>query len=274
MEQGEIILYQPDEAVKLEVRLEDETVWLTQEQIADLFGTKRPAITKHLNNIYKSGELDIDSTCSILEHMGNDGKQRYTTKYYNLDAILSIGYRVNSKNATLFRKWANSVLKDYLLKGYSINKRLSELERTVAQHTEKIDHDPLQLSQQPVYQQPMQPAYNPADHTAEFAADDISKNKVTAMAAYMLGIIGIVIALLAAPESPYASFHSRQALKLEIVNQLILLAMIVLIWTFIVPIVGAIAMLAIMVIRVILFFQVCAGKAKDAPLIGSLPFLK
>ena len=139
MEQGEIILYQPDEAVKLEVRLEDETVWLTQEQIADLFGTKRPAITKHLNNIYKSGELDIDSTCSILEHMGNDGKQRYTTKYYNLDAILSIGYRVNSKNATLFRKWANSVLKDYLLKGYSINKGLSELERTVAQHTEKID---------------------------------------------------------------------------------------------------------------------------------------
>ena len=139
MEQGEIILYQPDEAVKLEVWLEDETVWLTQEQIADLFGTKRPAITKHLNNIYKSGELDIDSTCSILEHMGNDGKQRYTTKYYNLDAILSIGYRVNSKNATLFRKWANSVLKDYLLKGYSINKRLSELERTVAQHTEKID---------------------------------------------------------------------------------------------------------------------------------------
>ncbi|KAA4689016.1 MULTISPECIES: virulence RhuM family protein [Bacteroidales] len=139
MEQGEIILYQPDEAVKLEVRLEDETVWLTQEQIADLFGTKRPAITKHLNNIYKSGELDVDSTCSILERMGNDGKQRYTTKYYNLDAILSIGYRVNSKNATLFRKWVNSVLKDYLLKGYSINKRLSELERTVAQHTEKID---------------------------------------------------------------------------------------------------------------------------------------
>lgn len=139
MEQGEIILYQPDEAVKLEVRLEDETVWLTQEQIADLFGTKRPAITKHLNNIYKSGELDVDSTCSILERMGNDGKQRYTTKYYNLDAILSIGYRVNSKNATFFRKWVNSVLKDYLLKGYSINKRLSELERTVAQHTEKID---------------------------------------------------------------------------------------------------------------------------------------
>lgn len=111
MEQGEIVLYQPDEAVKLEVRLEDDTVWLTQEQIAALFGTKRPAITKHLNNIYKSGELDVDSTCSILEHMGNDSKQKYITKYYNLDAILSIGYRVNSKNATLFRRWANSVLK-------------------------------------------------------------------------------------------------------------------------------------------------------------------
>ena len=137
---GELILYQTSNGqISLEVRYEQETIWLTQNQIADLFGTKRPAITKHLANIYKSGELTENSTCSILEHMGNDGKQRYTTKYYNLDAILSIGYRVNSKNATLFRKWANSVLKDYLLKGYSINKRLSELERTVAQHTEKID---------------------------------------------------------------------------------------------------------------------------------------
>lgn len=139
MEQGEIILYQPDEAIRLEVRMENETVWLTQEQIANLFGTKRPAITKHLNNIYNSGELDGYSTCSILEHMGNDGKQKYTTKYYNLDAILSVGYRVNSRNATLFRRWASSVLKEYLLKGYSINQRLSELEKTVALHSEKID---------------------------------------------------------------------------------------------------------------------------------------
>lgn len=139
MEQGEIILYQPDEAIRLEVRMENETVWLTQEQVANLFGTKRPAITKHLNNIYNSGELDVDSTCSILEHMGNDGKQKYTTKYYNLDAILSVGYRVNSRNATLFRRWASSVLKEYLLKGYSINQRLSELEKTVALHSEKID---------------------------------------------------------------------------------------------------------------------------------------
>ena len=143
---GGIILYQPDSEVKLEVRLEEETVWLTQEQIAALFGTKRPAITKHLSNIYNSGELAQDSTCSILEHMGNDGKQKYVTKYYNLDAILSVGYRVNSKNATLFRRWANKVLKEYLLKGYSVNQRLSNLENRVnskflehEQHLNRID---------------------------------------------------------------------------------------------------------------------------------------
>ena len=116
---GEIVLYQSDDVVKLEVRLDEETVWLTQTQIAMLFGTKRPTITKHLNNIYNSGELERSSTCSILEHMGNDGKQKYVTQYYNLNAILSVGYRVNSKNATLFRRWANGVLKEYLLKGYA-----------------------------------------------------------------------------------------------------------------------------------------------------------
>ena len=143
---GGIILYQPDSEVKLEVRLEEETVWLTQEQIAALFGTKRPAITKHLSNIYNSGELAQDSTCSILEHMGNDGKQKYVTKYYNLDAILSVGYRVNSKNATLFRRWANKVLKEYLLKGHAVNQRLSNLENRVnskflehEQHLNRID---------------------------------------------------------------------------------------------------------------------------------------
>ena len=136
---GEIVLYQPDDVVKLEVRLDEETVWLTQAQIAMLFGTKRPTITKHLNNIYNSGELERSSTCSILEHMGNDGKQKYVTQYYNLDAILSVGYRVNSKNATLFRRWANGVLKEYLLKGYALNRRLTELEHTVAEHSKKID---------------------------------------------------------------------------------------------------------------------------------------
>ena len=136
---GEIVLYQLDDVVKLEVRLDEETVWLTQAQIAMLFGTKRPTITKHLNNIYNSGELERSSTCSILEHMGNDGKQKYVTQYYNLDAILSVGYRVNSKNATLFRRWANGVLKEYLLKGYALNRRLTELEHTVAEHSKKID---------------------------------------------------------------------------------------------------------------------------------------
>lgn len=137
MQENEIVLYQPNEAIHLEVRMADETVWLTQQQIAELFGTKRPAITKHLSNIYKSGELDEDSTCSILEHMGNDGKQRYTTKYYNLDAILSVGYRVNSINATLFRRWANRVLKEYLLRGYAVNMRIAALE----EHSAKQDAD-------------------------------------------------------------------------------------------------------------------------------------
>lgn len=124
---NEIILYQPDETMKLEVRLEDETVWLTQQQIAELFGTKRPAITKHLSNIFRSGELDEKSTCSILEHMAADGSRTYSTKYYNLDVILSVGYRVNSRNATIFRQWANKVLKEYLLHGYAINQRLIEM---------------------------------------------------------------------------------------------------------------------------------------------------
>lgn len=127
LNENEIILYQPDDTMKLEVRLGDETVWLTQQQIADLFGTKRPAITKHLSNIFKSGELEEDSVRSILEHTAADGKS-YKTQFYNLDAILSVGYRVNSKNATLFRRWANQILKDYLLRGYSINHRLMLLE--------------------------------------------------------------------------------------------------------------------------------------------------
>ena len=137
---GEVILYQPDNEVKLEVRLEDETVWLTQEQIAILFGTKRPAITKHLNNIYNSGELDRENTCSILEHMGNDGKQKYVTKFYNLDAILSVGYRVNSRNAALFRRWANSVLKEYLLKGHVINCRLEQIDTRLKKHERQIEY--------------------------------------------------------------------------------------------------------------------------------------
>ena len=116
---NEIVLYQPNEQMSLEVKLENETVWLTQQQIADLFGVKRPAVTKHLGNIFREGELDITSVSSILEHTAADGKI-YSTQFYNLDAILSVGYRVNSKNATLFRRWANQVLKEYMLRGYAI----------------------------------------------------------------------------------------------------------------------------------------------------------
>lgn len=136
---GEIILYQPNSETKLEVRLVDETIWLTQAQIAELFGTKRPAITKHINNIYANGELRESGTCSILEHKGNDGLQTYKTKYYNLDVILSVGYRVNSINATIFRQWANQVLKEYLLRGYSVNQRIERLEQRITNTEQKID---------------------------------------------------------------------------------------------------------------------------------------
>jgi len=136
MNRGEIIIYQtPDGVVQLDVRLENETIWLTQAQIATLFGTKRPAITKHLNNIFNIGELNEISVCSILEHTANDGKT-YQTKFYNLDAILSVGYRVNSKNATQFRIWANKILKEYIIKGHAVNQRikieqLNDLKQTI-----------------------------------------------------------------------------------------------------------------------------------------------
>ena len=135
--ENEIILYQPDASVALEVRVERETVWLTQQQIADLFGVKQPAISKHLKNIFESGELIEASVYSILEYTASDGKN-YKTKFYNLDAILSIGYRVNSRNATLFRQWANQVLKDYLLKGYAVNQRFERLEYRMAKTEEQV----------------------------------------------------------------------------------------------------------------------------------------
>jgi uncharacterized membrane protein len=111
------------------------------------------------------------------------------------------------------------------------------------------------------------------DHTAEFTADDISKNKVTAMAAYLLSVVGIIIALLAAPNSPYASFHCRQALKLDILSVLVSIVTVLLSWTIIVPLAGGIAAIILLVVRIICFFHVCKGKAKDAPIISSLPFI-
>lgn len=136
---GEIVLYQPDEKTRLEVRIDADTVWLTQQQIAELFGKKQPAISKHINNIYREGELLEDGTYSILEYMGNDGKQPYTVKYYNLDMILSIGYRCSGQRATHFRQWASSVLKQYLLQGYSINRQLVALQQHVDDRLLKIE---------------------------------------------------------------------------------------------------------------------------------------
>ena len=138
---NEIILYQPDDAVKIEVRVDDETVWLTQQQMADLFGTQRQAITKHLKNIYDSAELDRASTSSILELLQKEGLRMVKRKveFFNLDVIISVGYRVNTKRGIQFRQWANRVLKEYLLRGYSINQRFERLERRVAETENKIE---------------------------------------------------------------------------------------------------------------------------------------
>ena len=120
---GEIAIYESRGVPRLEVRLEKDNIWMTQAQIAELFQTQRPAITKHLQNIFISGELEKGSVSSILEHTASDNKT-YQTQYYNLDAIISVGYRVNSKRATQFRIWATTVLKKHLVNGYTLNKKL------------------------------------------------------------------------------------------------------------------------------------------------------
>ena len=137
----EIVIYKDkDGRINLEAKLEKETVWLTQAQMAILFGTQRPAITKHLLNIFKSGELKSDSVCSKTEQTAADGKT-YRTIFYNLDAIISVGYRVNSKQATQFRIWATQLIKKYLVSGYLVNeKRLREnKEIKLAELTKTID---------------------------------------------------------------------------------------------------------------------------------------
>ena len=113
-----------DGSVQLNVKLENETVWLTQSQMAELFGRDRTVITRHINNCYKEGELDKNITCAKFAHMGKDQDQTYETTMYNLDVIISVGYRVKSIQGTRFRQWANSVLKQYLIKGYAINQQL------------------------------------------------------------------------------------------------------------------------------------------------------
>ena len=119
---GEIIIYKTSKGPELQVRLREETVWLDAHQIAKLFDVNRPAIVKHINNIYKTKELGEFSTCSILEQVAADGKIR-KMNLYNLDMIISVGYRVNSQRATQFRIWATKTLKDHLVQGYTINKK-------------------------------------------------------------------------------------------------------------------------------------------------------
>ena len=138
---GEIVLYNPDDTIRLEVRMNDETVWLTQAQMAELFGTQRQAITKHLKNIFDTHELERSATSSILELLQKEGTRlvRRQVELFNLDVIISVGYRVNTQRGILFRQWANKVLKEYLLKGYSINQRFERLEQRVSQTESKID---------------------------------------------------------------------------------------------------------------------------------------
>ena len=136
--QGEIILYQPDTTTEVEVRLENETVWLTQAQMAMLFERDQTVISRHVQNIFKEGELNKNSVYAKFAYTASDGKS-YVVDHYNLDVVISTGYRVKSLRGTQFRIWANSVLKDYLLKGYAVNQRMDRLERKVVEHDQKFD---------------------------------------------------------------------------------------------------------------------------------------
>ena len=127
-EKGEIVLYQPNDNIRLEVRLQDETVWLTQQQMAELFNTTRNNITLHIGNIFKEGELEVNSVRKESLLTAADGK-KYRTKFYNLDVIISVGYRVKSPVGTRFRQWANGVLKDYLLRGYAVHQQVMALQQ-------------------------------------------------------------------------------------------------------------------------------------------------
>ena len=142
----EIVLYQPNEQFQLEVQLKDETVWLNLQQIALLFDRDRTVIARHIRNVYTENELDENITCAKLAHKGTEGDQTYETKYYNLDVIISVGYRVKSQRGVQFRQWATKILKDYMLRGYAVNQRLLNIEnqlasqqKQLAKHQEQID---------------------------------------------------------------------------------------------------------------------------------------
>lgn len=155
---GEIVIYKSPTGPEIQVKLEKDTVWLDAHLIAQLFDVNRPAIVKHINNIYKTGELDKESTCSILEQVAADGKIR-KMNLYNLDMIISVGYRVNSQRATQFRIWATKTLKEHLVKGYTINEKrllqtenqLQELQGTISFLQEKSKHELLAGQEQEIF---------------------------------------------------------------------------------------------------------------------------
>ena len=135
---GEIILYQPDETIRLDVMVENETVWLTQMQMGQLFNKDKRTVSEHINNIFREGELDKISVVRNFRTTAPDGKS-YNTNYYNLDVIISVGYRVKSLRGTAFRRWATKVLKEYMLKGFVISQRFEQIEQRVNETEKKID---------------------------------------------------------------------------------------------------------------------------------------
>ena len=151
MEENKIIIYQTEDGqTQIDVRLENETVWLTQAQMAELFQTDRTSIVRHINNIYKVEELDRESTCAKIAQVKMEGKRtvRRNIPYFNLDMIISVGYRVNSKRGVRFRRWANKILKDYLIKGYAVNERMrkeqiGELRQLVGMLGRAVQSQPL-----------------------------------------------------------------------------------------------------------------------------------
>ena len=138
---GEIVMYQPDETIRLEVRVENDSVWLTQAQMAELFRTTPQNVTIHIKDIYEEEELSEGATCKQSLQVRQEGKRtvRRYQKMYNLDVIISVGYRVKSKRGTQFRQWANGVLKEFLLRGYSVNQRLMDLENRFEKRIESQD---------------------------------------------------------------------------------------------------------------------------------------
>lgn len=186
---GEIIIYQaPDGKVALDVHLEWESLWLNQKQLAELFATERGVITKHLRNLFASGELNGDSVCAKFAHTADDDKI-YQVDFFNLDAIISVGYRVNSRRGTQFRIWATQVLRDHLLKGYSVNeKRLQELNQAVRLIADVVERRDLSGDEAAALLRVVGGYSRALDLLDDYDHQRISKPECTQAAVYMLTI--------------------------------------------------------------------------------------